>query len=363
MPDDSVTTSALCDLESMRAMLEETFPPDQIKPRTVGGGLTVSYIPGEAVIRRLNDASGGQWDLRIKSITEKSIEVRDRNGNHLRTDTLVLAQVALTIPEMGTREHIGVQMVNERGGEDLIKGAITDALKKAATLFGVGLHLYEDDSPPPQRQQQRSNPARQGAATPNVPQRPGPAAQNQAQRRADGREPDQAAPSGEQASAAGTPEGAMGWNEFWPWARQNGLPDKAAVEQALGEPVGNRTPAQLHALLSTWGEGAKAASTRPPPQGTPKPQPDLSRNRAWIGGRGQNTITARQWTFLWDLADDKFGPQAGEILHALARMDYSVESIDQLTVANASALIDYLQASDADSIRHQAGVLPGAVSA
>jgi hypothetical protein len=46
---------------------------------------------------------------------------------------------------VGTREHMGVQVVNaDSGGEDLWKGAISDALKKAASLFGVGRELYED---------------------------------------------------------------------------------------------------------------------------------------------------------------------------------------------------------------------------
>ncbi len=40
---------------------------------------------------------------------------------------------------------MGVQKVSERGGEDLVKGAITDAMKKAATLFGVALELYGPD--------------------------------------------------------------------------------------------------------------------------------------------------------------------------------------------------------------------------
>jgi hypothetical protein len=81
--------------------------------------------------------------------------------------------VALTIPGLGTREHIGVQAVEERGGEDLVKGAITDALKKAATLFGVGLELYGpdyeagevNDAPPRNRSTSRNT-------LPDAPQSP-----------------------------------------------------------------------------------------------------------------------------------------------------------------------------------------------
>jgi hypothetical protein len=85
--------------------------------------------------------------------------------------TLMFARVRLTLPGCGSREHIGVQVIRERDGEDMYKGAITDALKKAATLFGVGLELYEDEPKPaqgaPAPQQGASRPAqRQERPTP-----------------------------------------------------------------------------------------------------------------------------------------------------------------------------------------------------
>ena len=59
---------------------------------------------------------------------------------------LSFALVTLSLPGLGSRQHIGVQAVEANSGEDVIaKGAVTDALKKAATLFGVGLELYGPD--------------------------------------------------------------------------------------------------------------------------------------------------------------------------------------------------------------------------
>src|SRR5688500_15084628 len=55
----------------------------------------------------------------------------------------MLDVVELEIPQLGSKQGYGVQILNERGGEDLYKGAFTDGLKKAATQFGVGLELYE----------------------------------------------------------------------------------------------------------------------------------------------------------------------------------------------------------------------------
>lgn len=123
--------SALVNLEA----LTRPFPKSAIRQRKGGGGVTLDYLEGHTVIRRLNEATGNNWSLSVLDISERT----------MGGQTLIMARVALTIPGHGSREALGVQMVNERGGEDLLKGAITDALKKAATLFGVGLELYGPD--------------------------------------------------------------------------------------------------------------------------------------------------------------------------------------------------------------------------
>lgn len=129
------------------AKLTTPFPADAIKTRWADKRQTrrLSYVEGHTVIHRLNDATGNCWDLEIKSIEARPVG----------TATLMTAHVALTLPGLGTREHFGVQLVYEGGGEDLSKGCVTDAIKKCATLFGVGLELYGPDyedaehDPPP----------------------------------------------------------------------------------------------------------------------------------------------------------------------------------------------------------------------
>lgn len=116
-------------------LLTKPFPKTAIKQRQAGGGRSLDYVEGHTVIHRLNEATGNRWDMEVRDITSKD----------LGANTLMIARVALTLPGLGTREGLGVQMVHERGGEDLVKGCITDALKKAATLFGVGLELYGPD--------------------------------------------------------------------------------------------------------------------------------------------------------------------------------------------------------------------------
>jgi hypothetical protein len=121
--------------EEMTAKLGRPFPREAIKTRQGGGGRSFQYVEGHTVIHQLIDATDNTWSLEVREITSLQ----------LGSKTLLQARVALTIPGLGTREHIGVQAIDERGGEDLVKGVVTDALKKAATLFGVGLELYGPD--------------------------------------------------------------------------------------------------------------------------------------------------------------------------------------------------------------------------
>lgn len=118
--------------------LTAPFPKEALRKREIGkkgSGKWVDYIPGHTVIHRLNDCTGNDWNLEILDLTS------DKAGS----GEVLRAHVRLTIPGLGSREHIGIQSLYAGGGEDLIKGVITDALKKAATLFGVGLELYGED--------------------------------------------------------------------------------------------------------------------------------------------------------------------------------------------------------------------------
>jgi len=132
----------------MIAALSEAFPSQAIKQRSGGGGKQLDYVSGDTVIRRLNKATEMTWNFEI---------ISHQYDDHLGG---MVAHVRLTIPDLGAREHVGVQKLSERGGEDLFKGAITDALKKAATLFNVGIDLYGDDleAPPAPPVQVRKHP-------------------------------------------------------------------------------------------------------------------------------------------------------------------------------------------------------------
>jgi hypothetical protein len=156
-----------------RQLLEDPFTPAQIKHRKGNFNRTLAYIEAPAVINRLNDAFDGAWSF---DILEHHI---------LQEEVLVLGRLTaegITKTQFGnsqiTRKKESGEIISL--GDDL-KAAATDALKKAATLLGVGLHLYDEknngqaQSPhtqpyPGNNQQNPGNNGRQG-----IPVSPGQA--------------------------------------------------------------------------------------------------------------------------------------------------------------------------------------------
>lgn len=117
-----------------RDLLEQPFEASQIKKRQGSFGDSLGYVEGPAIIRRLNDALEGDWSFEIVEH-----EVRE-------DEVLVLGKLAHAgIVKMQFGKSKVTRSKKDNGevslGDDL-KAAATDALKKCATLFGVGLHLY-----------------------------------------------------------------------------------------------------------------------------------------------------------------------------------------------------------------------------
>jgi hypothetical protein len=121
-----------------RALLEQPFEPSQIKQREGRKGQLLDYVEGHAVIQRLNDAFEGHWSFEVVShaILEESDEIVVLGK--LAADGVVKMQFGSS------------QLTRDRGTKTLVsladdlKAATTDALKKCATLLGVGLHLYAE---------------------------------------------------------------------------------------------------------------------------------------------------------------------------------------------------------------------------
>ncbi len=121
-----------------RALLENTFTPDQIKQRSGNFGKTLDYIEGHSVIQRLNEAFDGSWSFEIIShdILEEEVMVQGK----LSAEGVVKTQFGSSSI---TRSKDGGALISLA---DDLKAAATDSLKKCATLLGVGLYLYSSQS-------------------------------------------------------------------------------------------------------------------------------------------------------------------------------------------------------------------------
>jgi hypothetical protein len=117
-----------------RNTLVTPFPDDAVSSRRGSHGKTLQYIETWRVIDRLNDAFGHDWSWRVLEwqLVESEIVVvaeLDAGGvvkHGFGNSTITRGK------DSGEPVNIG----------DDVKSAASDALKKAATLFGVGLELY-----------------------------------------------------------------------------------------------------------------------------------------------------------------------------------------------------------------------------
>jgi hypothetical protein len=119
-----------------RELLERPFDTAQIKQRQGAFGDLLDYVEGSTVIQRLNDALNGDWTFEVidHHVDEQEVRVLGRLS-HAGITKMQFGRSAITRTK---GDHAAVSP-----GDDL-KAAATDALKKCATLLGVGLHLYVD---------------------------------------------------------------------------------------------------------------------------------------------------------------------------------------------------------------------------
>ena len=94
------------------------------------------YIDQERIMRRLIECTEGVFDIDVTSGPNLVSYPNVKTGE---MKYMWQANVRLTIPGLGSRTNVGTAMALN---EDSPKSAVTDGIKKAATLFGVALHLY-----------------------------------------------------------------------------------------------------------------------------------------------------------------------------------------------------------------------------
>ena len=138
--------------EDVATFLFLKTPPSEIKQRQGRGNSSLSYVSQGYVTERLNIAFGFNWDFQV---TDWRLE---EDGRQI----VVVAELSVPDPTLPGRMIRKVQF----GGADVnrystgtnagkaisladdLKSAASDALKKCASLFGIGLDLYGREGDP-----------------------------------------------------------------------------------------------------------------------------------------------------------------------------------------------------------------------
>jgi hypothetical protein len=120
--------------------------PFEVTFTDVRGGVELKYVSGEQVVTRLNEVLGvGGWSFRVLR----------HEVNPEADEAWALGELVAEIGERTVvRQQFGSQKVRRSRstgapldlGFDL-KGASTDAMKKCASLLGVGLYLSRKAQP------------------------------------------------------------------------------------------------------------------------------------------------------------------------------------------------------------------------
>lgn len=118
-------------------------PKQAIKSKPGRGGKKVTYIEGGYVISRLNEAfSPLGWEFRI---TERGTTDR-KNEKSAEGEVWVYGELTIIDHKNGfrvTKGQYGQHAIHEKVPiGDAYKAAGTDALKKCASLLGIGLDVY-----------------------------------------------------------------------------------------------------------------------------------------------------------------------------------------------------------------------------
>ena len=116
--------------------LSEQFPQEMEK-RLNKGGASLTYIPVSEVINRMNKVLGVDgWSFTVKTWEQLGTSI----VAHVTVNATINGSVV-------TREGVGGQKIKiSKQGDpvdigDEVKGAVSDALKKAVQTLGVGLYL------------------------------------------------------------------------------------------------------------------------------------------------------------------------------------------------------------------------------
>jgi len=135
-------------MTNLLTQLSEPFPPE-VERQLKKGGTTLTYIPVSEVVSRLNKVLGvDKWTSEIVRCERDSLDP-DFIVAHVRL--IVTFEGEDGLQQMVAKDGFGGQKIKRTKNGDIVdlgdefKGAVSDALKKAAQQLGVGLYLARTD--------------------------------------------------------------------------------------------------------------------------------------------------------------------------------------------------------------------------
>jgi len=134
-------------------ILNRPFPNELIKQRPGTHGKMLDYVEGAEYIRRLNEAFGPFWDFSIVEHFTLDEDIVVRGLLHVELNGRIIKKEAFGGSQVKKMRNSGKIIALA----DDYKSAATDALKKACSLLGIGLHLYSDSNPRTEQHQKKKN--------------------------------------------------------------------------------------------------------------------------------------------------------------------------------------------------------------
>ena len=141
--------------EINKEAIERHFEDSQIKQRKSRGNKMLSYIDTPDFIRRINEVFEYNWSFEV-------VDERIESGFVIVKGKITAA--GITKMQFGGKPLTTAKETGEFiSVDDDFKAAASDCLKKCASLFGIGLHLYSDEldegKRPPQSPKGNNQPA------------------------------------------------------------------------------------------------------------------------------------------------------------------------------------------------------------
>jgi hypothetical protein len=133
-------------MSDIYSMLSEPFPRE-MERQLKKGGASLTYIPVSEVITRLNKVLGFDcWSYEIVKCERDALDP-DFIVAHVRMNVYTNADKSTSV----VKDGFGGQKIKRTKNGDIVdlgdefKGAVSDALKKAAQAIGVGLYLARSE--------------------------------------------------------------------------------------------------------------------------------------------------------------------------------------------------------------------------